>query len=62
MAAAWQLRALLGQAEVFTLVNTEQPGAGMQFVLAEGGSVNVALDDVTLVRGVVSIDFAEVKP
>ena len=60
MVKAWQLRALLTQAKVFTLVNTELPGAGMRFVVSEGGNVGVTLDDRTLTRGVVSVDFAEV--
>lgn len=62
MAAGWQLRALLVQAKTFTVVNTELPGANMQFVISDGGTVSVALDQVTQVRGVVSVDFSEVKP
>lgn len=61
MAAGWSLRTLLKQPKVFTVVNTDLPGASMDFVLSEGGRVRVELDEVTRLRGVVSIDFTEVS-
>jgi hypothetical protein len=57
MVAGWALRELLAGAAVLHLVNTDLPDTDMDFVLV---TANIELDDVTLIRAVVTVEFRQV--
>ena len=57
MVDGWALRELLSGAKVFHLVNTDLPDTDMDFVMVSAG---IELDEVTLTRSVVTVEFRQV--
>ena len=57
MVDGWALRELLSGASVFHLVNTDLPVTDMDFAMVKA---NVELDEVTLIRAVVTVDYRQV--
>lgn len=58
--AAFEALSMHVRAATFALTDTDLGQVEMTYVLAEGGSTSIALDDVTRNAWVVSVDFQEV--
>lgn len=59
-ADALALEAMLSQALVFTVTDSDLTALSMSFVVDEGGRIRVQLDPETRDRWTVSVDFQEV--
>ena len=60
--AALTLETLLAKPQKLTLTDADHPGVNMTFVVPEGGSITVTLDDETRELATVAWDFAQVSP